>query len=402
MTSPANPRPMADVLVAGGGPVGLSAALLCAARGLTVTVLEAQAETAERPGSRAIFLHGASLDILARADLALAQRITEAGLTWRGKHTLWAERTVYRKAYTPVPSDNTSKRRTPFVSLSQQRVEYELRRACRQAGVELVWQAPVGIVDVQPDYIEVDAGQRFRAQFLIGADGARSTVRTAIGSRLHGARTDASFVVVDLAAEPRQAAERVFHYRHPAAGGRNVLMVPFQGGLRVDLQCRPGDDIDALAAAPATWLAALLPFGHRADITWTSQYRFHQLVADRFVDPGHRVLLAGEAAHLFAPFGARGLNSGIADAAAAAIAVSRTGFAATHALTEYQDTRRQAALRNRDASGQALRHLLATGPVTRYRQQAAARIARRWHRAGEWLDRMPYGPRDAGIPGSIY
>ena len=45
-----------------------------------------------------------------------------------------------------------------------------------------------------------------------------------------------------------------------------------------------------------------------------STYRFRQAVAESFTDPRHRVLLVGEAAHLFPPFGARGMNSGIADA----------------------------------------------------------------------------------------
>jgi 3-(3-hydroxy-phenyl)propionate hydroxylase len=189
---------------------------------------------------------------------------------------------------------------------------------------------------------------------------------------------------------------RVFHYQHPGADGRNVLLVPFRGGWRVDLQCRPGDDPSGLASDPRRWLAPLLPEGHSAEVTWASHYRFQQLVASRFVDSSGRVLLAGEAAHLFAPFGARGLNSGIADAAAAVRAVR------SDAVDDYGATRRTAALRNQAAAGRALRHLLARDPFTRLRQATAAGVARRWPAAGTWLDSAPYGPRDAGIPGSLY
>ena len=49
-------------------------------------------------------------------------------------------------------------------------------------------------------------------------------------------------------------------------------------------------------------------------ITWISTYTFYQVVADSFTDENRRIILAGEAAHLFAPFGARGLNSGVPDA----------------------------------------------------------------------------------------
>ena len=49
-------------------------------------------------------------------------------------------------------------------------------------------------------------------------------------------------------------------------------------------------------------------------ITWISSYTFYQVVADSYTDENRRIILAGEAAHLFAPFGARGLNSGVPDA----------------------------------------------------------------------------------------
>jgi 3-(3-hydroxy-phenyl)propionate hydroxylase len=395
------------ILVAGAGPVGLAAALLAAARGLSVTVLEAEPESAPRPGSRAIFLHQASLDTLRMADPLLADSLVASGLTWSGKTTLWRGRSVFHRTYPAMPVSQA-----PFASLPQAWIESELRSACRRAGVRVLWKAPVTGVDAGPAHVDVTTADRavHRAAYLIGADGARSAVRAAIGARLTGERADNTFVVIDLNDDLHHPlpSTRTFHYRHPVAGGRNVLLVPFRGGWRVDLQCHPGDDAGALTGDPARWLAPLLPAGHRADVTWASQYRFQQLVADRFVDASRRVLLAGEAAHLFAPFGARGLNSGIADAAAAVRAVSSSSGAAEgasavgSAVASYGALRRAAALRNQAAAGQALRHLLARDPLTRLRQEMAAAAARRWPAAATWLDRAPYGPRDAGIPGSRY
>lgn len=394
--------PTRDVVVAGAGPVGLATALMCAARGLDVTVVDGLPAAARRLGSRAIFLHGAALRTLALADPALAERLTGSGLTWRGRRTLWAGRTVFHRTYAPVPGT-----RVPFTALPQQHLEDELRHACHTAGVRMVWHTPVETISVRHDHVDIGAGSGLRARFLVGADGARSRVRSAIGATLRGERTEASFVVVDLAASPDHPApdERVFHFRHPQAGGRNVLILPFQGGQRLDLQCRPDDDVEAWVADPARWLPPLLPPGAGPEITWISHYRFHQLVADTFVDTGHRVLLAGDAAHLFAPFGARGLNSGIADAAAAAdvIAHNLAGSATREpSLASYDRSRRQAAVRNRAATGQALHHLLATGRTTRFRQRTAAALSRHWQPAGAWLDSVPYGPRNTGIPGSLY
>ncbi|MGW4633457.1 FAD-dependent oxidoreductase [Nocardia sp. NPDC004415] len=388
-----------DVLVAGGGPVGLATALLCATQGLVATVLEAEPENAVRAGSRAIFVHGASLRALAQADPDLAKRLGERGVVWSGKHTLWAGRTVFRKSYPPHRAATP-----PFTCLSQRDLETELRAACRDAGVRLVWRTPVAAVTVRPGHVEVGSGHR--ASFLIGADGARSAVRTTIGTRLAGTRSDASFVVVDLADDPGRAPdERVFHYRHPAAGHRHVLIAPFRGGLRVDLQCRPTDDIAALSADAATWVAPLLPGRTPPELTWVSHYRFQQSVAETFIDTGRRVLLVGEAAHLFAPFGARGLNSGIADAVAAAGTVADSIAGAVpraDAVVRYDTVRRAAAVRNQVASGQALHQLLASNAATRARQRGAAAVAPYWGPAGAWLDRIPYGPADAGIPGSRY
>ncbi|MEU7256680.1 FAD-dependent monooxygenase [Streptomyces rimosus] len=152
--------------------------------------------------------------------------------------------------------------------------------------------------------------------------------------------------------------ERAFHYLDPRTAGRNVLTVPFRGGLRVDVQCRPDDDPDALGEAAAGWLPGLLPEGHACSVTWSSRYRFQQVVADRLTDAYGRVLLAGEAGHLFAPFGARGLNSGIADAAAATAALP------TGDVSEYAHARHRAALLNRRAAGRALTHLTAPRPGT--------------------------------------
>ena len=102
-----------------------------------------------------------------------------------------------------------------------------------------------------------------------------------------------------------------------------MLQVPFAGHWRVDLQCHAHDDPDAFSGPDGVrrWLPLVMPARYAERVTWVSTYVFRQAVADRFTDPARRVLLVGEAAHVFAPFGARGLNSGIPDAFIAARAV---------------------------------------------------------------------------------
>jgi 3-(3-hydroxy-phenyl)propionate hydroxylase len=326
--------------------------------------------------------------------------VARRGLVWTTKRTFWGEDLVYERTYPPPPPH-----RLPHsTNLSQVDIEALLFDACKDAGVTFAWRQEVASVTTAPGGVAVrtTAGDDWRAAFVIGADGARSAVRTGLAIELEGPRTDRSFVIVDVADDPDHplVAERVYYYAHPAVGGRNMLLVPFAGGVRADLQLRPDDDPDAFADAEgvARWLARVLPEGYARRITWVSTYRFRQVVAAAFTDPDRRVLLVGEAAHLFAPFGARGLNSGISDALVAAGAVRAAlddPAEAGAAVDRFAETRRRAALYNRDAAGLALRHMSAAGWWVRLRRRWAAAVARRGLRSGAWLDSSPFGPRAA-------
>jgi 3-(3-hydroxy-phenyl)propionate hydroxylase len=96
------------------------------------------------------------------------------------------------------------------------------------------------------------------------------------------------------------------------------MHMPFAGGMRIDLQCLPGDDAAHLGSTEGAreWIGAVVDPWYGEHIQWTSTYLFRQVVAKTYTDPHRRVLLTGEAAHLFAPFGGRGLNCGVFDAIA--------------------------------------------------------------------------------------
>jgi 3-(3-hydroxy-phenyl)propionate hydroxylase len=385
------------VLVVGAGPVGMTAALAVRAHGLPVTVLEAEREGRERPGSRAIFLHRESLEHLESIRQGLGWQLAATGIVWTTKKTYYGEDLVYERTY--PPADPT---RLPHsTNLSQVEIERVLLDACAAAGITFAWEQELESCVSSPDdvLLRTTSGDEWRSAYVIGADGARSVVRSSAGIDLEGPRIEDAFVIVDVAEDDEHPMlpERVYYYEHPAVGGRNVLLVPFASGIRADLQLRHDDDPEQFNDRDGVkaWIGRVLPDKYADRVTWVSTYRFYQAVASAFTDQHRRICLVGEAAHLFAPFGARGLNSGVPDALVAARSIRAALDGDAAAIGRFAATRREAALYNRDASNVALQHMQASGWTLRAKRRVQAVIAKRGLAAGAWLDSSPFGPRAA-------
>ncbi|WP_131815188.1 FAD-dependent oxidoreductase, partial [Mycolicibacterium holsaticum] len=234
---PSDVRPL---VVVGAGPVGLTAALAARSHQLPVLVLEAEPEDRIRPGSRATYLFQETLDLLERVAPGVTAPIVAQSNNWEALRTTYAGKEVYYKKFRPSRPGQFG------AALSQRDSERALLDRCHQEDVEFRWCS--GVAEIETTASEVNLtltnGSSLRTSYVVAADGARSAVRRSLGIALDGDRSDSSFVIVDVAEDPAQPMERTrcFHYRHPAVGGRNVLMVPFGGGWRIDLECLPGED----------------------------------------------------------------------------------------------------------------------------------------------------------------
>lgn len=392
-----------DVIVVGAGPVGMIAGLALQKKGISCVVIEAEPKDALRAGSRAIFLHSASLKLLEETSKGLGFELAKNGIIWPIKRTLFRGKEVYVRNYGITNNQDTTKL-PHFTSLHQHHIEKIIYDACIAAGVEFIYGEPAKNLDITEDGVKLTtgSGEVWEADYVFGCDGARSVVREQAGIQFEGPRTHDTFLVVDIKEDENDPmpVERIFHYQHPAMGRRNVMYVPFKGGLRVDLQLLANDKVEDYTSEEGLkeWLPKVMDPKYAERVTWVSSYRFHQVVADSFTDPKRRILLAGEAAHLFAPFGARGLNSGVPDAIIAVRGIEQ----AVHAKNEVErrqaidaaaTERRIAAKWNRDGSTTALHHLQGESKEMNLKRELAASLVSVVPTLGRWLDEGPYGPK---------
>ena len=387
-------------IVVGAGPVGMVAALALHNQGMQVAILEGEEKGRERAGSRAIYIHKATLQLLEEISPGLGWKLANEGVVWPVKRTLFRGKEVYARNYKPTKPNELP----PFTSLHQEIIETHLTKACEQAGIEFVWNAEIQDVESTKESVILitTSGDKWQADDVIGADGAHSAVRKKVVIEFEGPRTSDAFVVVDVKEDEENPLplERIFHYQAPEMDGRNVMYVPFKGGWRVDLQLLEGDDREEYSGIEGVknWLPKVMDAKYVDRVTWVSTYQFYQVVASSYCDEQARVLLAGEAAHLFAPFGARGLNSGVPDAIIAARGIQKA-VAATNeeerqaAIRAAAHERREAGLYNRECSNIALHHIQGTSGKMNMKREVASTLSKRLPRLGRWLDEGPYGPR---------
>jgi 2-polyprenyl-6-methoxyphenol hydroxylase-like FAD-dependent oxidoreductase len=300
---------MVDVLVVGAGPTGLVAASELIRHGLSVRVIDRLTEPNDK--SRALGIQARSLEIL--DDLGVADELIARGNPCANVAVFAGGTAIVRASLEDLET------RYPYVLvIPQHATEAVLAQRLValggriERGVELVGyeERDGGVV------ARVRAGgeeSEIHAAWLIGCDGAHSTVRKAAGLEFKGRHYDERFALADVDVEWDVPSDQVTTF----FGTTGVTACFPLAGKRWRVFSSTADTNDETADPSIEEVAALLAERSQlsprvSNATWLARFRIGARQVERYRHG--RVFVAGDAAHIHSPLGGQGMNTGMQDA----------------------------------------------------------------------------------------
>jgi 3-(3-hydroxy-phenyl)propionate hydroxylase len=375
------------LVIVGGGMVGLTAAIDAAQRGLSVVLIDD--DNTVSIGSRAVCHAKRSLEIFDR--LGVGQRVVDRGVTWNVGRTFHGEHEVFSFDLLPEPGHH----RPGMVNLQQYHLEqYLVERAQQFDSIDLRWQHKLAkvMVDEQGATLDIDTADgpyTLQCDWLVAADGTRSTVRRQMGLDIEGKVFQDRFLIADIVIDgepfPLERTERRFWFAPKFHAGESALMhrqadkvwrVDFQLGWDDDPQSTEREKEPERVKARVRAALDQQGFGHMGfELEWVSVYTFQCRRMSNFRHG--RVLFVGDSAHQVSPFGARGGNSGVQDADNLMwkLALVISGRAHERLLDSYSDERIAAADENIRASSRSTDFMTPKSRAARVLRDAVLSLA---------------------------
>jgi 3-(3-hydroxy-phenyl)propionate hydroxylase len=371
------------VVIVGGGITGLTLACALAQYGIPAVLLDEDNTVGVKgASSRGICYAQKSLEIFER--LGVYERIAAKGIQWSVGRTFAGADEVYSFDLRQQGIYNLS-RQPPFINIQQFYIEgYLVERIYELGHVELRWSNRVTAFEQDGDgaklTVTTPAGDyRIRADHVVDATGCHSPFRAWVGAAVTAKKGDDRWCIADVRFKIKPPTERHTWIEAPFNENRAVWQHLMGDNVwRIDYQMAPDADPAYVSREDVVRDRLTKQFGADAgvEIVWVGPYAYRSECVDRMRHG--RVFLMGDSAKVVSPFGARGGNTGIADADNLAwkLAAVLKGRAAPALLETYNEERHEAALQNVLVTNRTARFLRPGTPVEKRFRDAALGLAK--------------------------
>ncbi|MFE0647226.1 FAD-dependent monooxygenase [Streptomyces sp. NPDC059534] len=419
--SPKDSPTAPEVLIAGAGPVGLSAAAELGRRGVRCRIVDRLPE--RLPYAKAVGIQPRTLELWDR--MGLIRDVLEAAIPLRGQ-LIYVDGREQARIELSLPPE------VPygFAALPQYETERLLEQYVAGLGTSVERGTELLSFTQDPDGVTArlrtasGAEEELRVRYLIGCDGAHSVVRKTLGLSYEGSAFPETYMLGDVEADWDLPHAYGVRSSRPSADGHGdgsaddlLVCIPLPGAGRYRMSMKapsapasPDRAADGVAhgldGGRGPGLADLQAVVDRlaprptrlSALRWSSVFRISHRIVDRYGEG--RVFVAGDAAHIHPPVGAQGMNTGVQDACNLAwkLALVLRGEAGPALLTSYDAERRPVG---EEVVGRTVRHAtqgMETGPDdqrTRLLREAQLLVGYR----GGPLSGASYGPDEAPQPG---
>jgi 3-(3-hydroxy-phenyl)propionate hydroxylase len=371
------------IVIVGGGLTGLTMACALATYGIRAVLLdEDNTVGAKGASSRGICYTQKSLEIFQR--LGIYDRIAAKGIQWSVGRTFAGNDEVYSFDLRHQSGYDLSSQ-PPFINIQQFYIEAYLVDRIRQLGhVEMRWCNRVTAFEQNNECatlaITTPAGDyRIRADYVIDATGAHSPFRKWVGASVTAKKGDDRWCIADVRFTHRPPTERHTWIEAPFNENRAVWQHLMGDDVwRIDYQMPPDADPEYVSREDVVRDRLARQFGAdcQVEIVWVGPYAYRSECIDRMRHG--RVFFMGDAAKVVSPFGARGGNTGVADADNLAwkLAAVMKGRAAPALLDSYHEERHEAARQNVLVTNRTARFLRPAPGIEKLFRDAALGLAR--------------------------
>ncbi|HSW18443.1 MAG TPA: FAD-dependent oxidoreductase [Ramlibacter sp.] len=371
------------IVIVGGGITGLTLACALARYGVPAILLDEDNTVGVKgASSRGIVYTQKSLEIFQR--LGVYERIAAKGVQWSVGRTFAGADEVYSFDMKKQSGSNLSSQ-PPFINIQQFYIEgYLVERIAELGHVNIRWNNRV--TAFQQDEkgatlsVTTPAGDyTLRADHVVDATGSHSPFRQWVGASVTAKKGDDRWCIADVRFTRRPPVERHTWIEAPFNEGRAVWQHLMADEVwRIDYQMPPDAELADVSQEDAVRERLKRQFGPDAqfEVVWVGPYAYRSECIDAMRHG--RVFFIGDSAKVVSPFGARGGNTGVADADNLAwkLATVLRGRASPALLDSYHAERHEAARQNVMVTNRTARFLRPADGVERLFRTAAISLAK--------------------------